>query len=379
MSPFPRRFRAAPRLLAALVLALALAGPALLPPQGAPGAGQRPWSGLSPIGQAQAGTPTWGAKHSSPADANATLAPGEWIWGGDSKALGPIAVIVSLTEQRAYVYRNGVLIGISTVSSGKPGYETPTGVFTILQKDADHRSSLYDSAPMPWQQRLTWDGVALHAGGLPGYPESHGCVHLPTEFARRLFEASDMGMVVVVSREEASPANLVHPRMLSPIDARTGEEVRVPALPDGTDYRWQPWLAPTGLLSIVVSRADRQAVVLRDGIEIGRTRIALADPARPLGTHAYLMKDGVTADNPLLPGRPLHDWMAIGIPGQDREAGTVLGPDAFRQVSVPRDFVEAVYAQLRPGAVLLLTDAPILPAQLQAERQILDAEPPPGR
>ncbi|MET0232384.1 MAG: L,D-transpeptidase family protein, partial [Rhodanobacteraceae bacterium] len=123
--------------------------------------------------------PFWGARESASADTPpADLKPGEWIWGGDNKAMGPMAVIVSITGQRAYVYRNGVLVAVSTVSTGKPGHETPTGVFTILQKDKDHTSKKYNNAPMPWQERLTWDGIALHAGGLPGYPESHGCVHL---------------------------------------------------------------------------------------------------------------------------------------------------------------------------------------------------------
>lgn len=145
-----------------------------------------------------AGVPEWGARKSSPLDTPPDkLKPGEWIWF-DSPIQGPLAVIVSLTEQRAYVYRNGVLIAVSTISSGRPGYETPTGVFTILQKDRNHRSNKYQDAPMPYQQRLTWDGIALHAGGLPGYPESHGCVHLPTEFARRLFGITELGMTVVV-------------------------------------------------------------------------------------------------------------------------------------------------------------------------------------
>ena len=78
--------------------------------------------------------------------------------------------MVSLTEQKAYIYRNGIAIGVSTLSSGKKGRETPTGVFSILQKSVDHKSDLYNSAPMPYMQRLTWDGIALHAGNLPGYP-----------------------------------------------------------------------------------------------------------------------------------------------------------------------------------------------------------------
>ena len=135
------------------------------------------WLLLALLSFAAQAVPFWGAKTSSPAGTPpAALKPGEWVWGGDAKDMGPMAVVVSLTEQRAYVYRNGLLIAVSTVSTGKPGHETPTGVFTILQKDKDHHSSKYNDAPMPYQERLTWDGVALHAGRIPGYPASHGCV-----------------------------------------------------------------------------------------------------------------------------------------------------------------------------------------------------------
>jgi len=128
--------------------------------------------------------PFWGAKASLPPEtAPVDLKPGEFVWNPAAAEIGPIVVLVSLGEQRSYVYRNGIQIGVTTVSSGKPGHGTPTGVFVILQKDKDHRSSKYNNAPMPYTQRLTWDGVALHAGGLPGYPSSHGCVHLSSKFA----------------------------------------------------------------------------------------------------------------------------------------------------------------------------------------------------
>ena len=111
------------------------------------------------------------------------LKPGQFLWHPERASAGPVVVLVSLLEQRAYVYRNGIRIGVARVSTGKPGHLTPTGVFTILQKQEYHRSTLYNSAPMPYMERLTWDGVALHAGGLPGYPSSHGCVHLPRKFS----------------------------------------------------------------------------------------------------------------------------------------------------------------------------------------------------
>jgi len=222
--------------------------------------------------------PFWGSRESSPADLSPTdLKPGEWIWGGDNKAMGPMAVIVSLTEQRAYVYRNGILIAVSTVSSGKKGHETPTGVFTILQKDKDHHSKKYDNAPMPYQERLTWDGIALHAGGLPGYPESHGCVHLPTKFAELLFGATNMGMTVVIAEEGSSPVAVVHPRPILPIDPHTGAETNIPPLEDGEAYRWQPDAAPDGPISMVLSRSDARIIVYRNGLpgeQAARLKIA---------------------------------------------------------------------------------------------------------
>ena len=115
------------------------------------------------------------------------LKPGEWLLYPNIAPTGPVLVYVDLGRQRATIYRNGVRIGVSTISSGKDGYETPTGVFTILEKDKDHHSKTYEDASMPFQQRLTWKGVAMHAGNLPGFPASHGCVRLPMEFAKKLF------------------------------------------------------------------------------------------------------------------------------------------------------------------------------------------------
>ena len=135
------------------------------------------------------------------ANASATdvLAPGEYRWHPAAAPSGPMVAVVSIPEQRIHVYRDGVRIGLSTVSTGKPGHETPTGTFTILQKKRMHRSNLYDDAPMPFMQRLTWDGIALHAGRVRDEPASHGCVRLPRAFAEHLFEATDKGMTVVIA------------------------------------------------------------------------------------------------------------------------------------------------------------------------------------
>src|SRR5271156_3752521 len=196
-----------------------------------------------------------GAKVSSPAElariADA-LQPGEWVWASAVAPTGPILIYVDLSRQRATVYRNGVRIAVRTISSGKPGHETPTGVFTTLQKDASHRSKKYNNAPMPFQERLTWDGVALHAGGLPGYPESHGCVHLPYTFSQQLFTITTLGATVVVEGDAANHITTTDASLLAPLDAK-GQKVDQQHL-GSAEFRWEPDKSPTGPLTIIVSK-----------------------------------------------------------------------------------------------------------------------------
>jgi len=147
--------------------------------------------------------------------ATAELKPGEFIFEPDLSPEGPVVFIVSIPDQRIHVYRNGVEIGVSTCSTGKPGHSTPTGVFVILQKDRHHRSSTYNNAPMPNMQRLTWGGIALHAGNLPGYPASHGCVRLPRKFSELIFEITHLGIPVTIAptmRTRLSPSPLTGSR-----------------------------------------------------------------------------------------------------------------------------------------------------------------------
>ena len=134
------------------------------------------------------------------------LAPGEFVWQAEAAPEGPVEVVISLADQRAWVFRFGILIGASTVSSGREGHESPVGRFQILEKRRHHRSNRYNSAPMPFMQRLNWYGVALHGGEIPGFPASHGCIRLPMGFARHLFAATEVGTLVYVARDAvASP------------------------------------------------------------------------------------------------------------------------------------------------------------------------------
>ncbi len=126
----------------------------------------------------------------------------------------PMLAVVGLKEQRVRIYDStGAQMLESAVSSGQDGYETPPGIFSVVQKELEHHSNLYDDASMPYMQRLTWTGIALHSGVVPGYPASHGCVRLPHEFAERLFDLTKVGMRVVVAREGLVPVAIAEPRM----------------------------------------------------------------------------------------------------------------------------------------------------------------------
>jgi lipoprotein-anchoring transpeptidase ErfK/SrfK len=129
----------------------------------------------------------------------ARLSPGQYVWAPNSASTGHLWLVIDLSAQRAVLYRNGVPIAASTVSTGRRGRATPKGVFTILQKKVVHRSRTYDDAPMPYMQRLTWKGVAMHAGHLPGYPASHGCIRLPKGFAKRLYAVTKIGTPVMIT------------------------------------------------------------------------------------------------------------------------------------------------------------------------------------
>lgn len=319
---------------------------------------------LLALGAGLAQARTHGAKESSPVTTPPRdLKPGEFIWSPEAVPAGPLVMVISLDEQLAYLYRNGLRIGVSTVSTGKKGRETPTGVFTILQKHKEHRSNLYDDAPMPFMQRLTWDGVALHAGNLPGYPASHGCVRLPYEFARRLFDITNFSMTVVVAQESKQNAELAHPGLFAPGTQVAGKsDDDVPRLNWFQAYAWNPSKAPTGPMTVLLSTSDERVLVIRDGVEIGRARIRLDPGEGSIGTQAYVLLAGDTGQpSPVVPDRKGLNWQSIPMPGYAALPGNTIDPGFASRVHVPPQFAQLVYDQLRPGSTVVMTDAPILP------------------
>ncbi|MCY7340045.1 MAG: L,D-transpeptidase family protein [Sphingomonas bacterium] len=125
------------------------------------------------------------------------LKPGHYLWKDGVSVRAP-RVVISLSHQLAYLYSANELVAVSTISSGKSGHDTPTGIFPILQKKSLHHSRKYDNAPMPYMQRLDDYGIALHAGALPGRPASHGCVRLPAKFAAKLYGVTKVGSTVMI-------------------------------------------------------------------------------------------------------------------------------------------------------------------------------------
>ena len=279
----------------------------------------------------------------------ASLKPGEYLWVPEVSPRGPMVMIVSLPEQLAYVYRNGVIIGASTVSTGKKGHGTPTGVFTILQKNQDHYSNLYNNAPMPYMQRLTWSGVALHAGRLPGYPASHGCVRMPYEFAQKLYGETRTGLTVVVSDQEQFPGTVVHPGLVAPVDA-TGQPISDPPL--ASELVWRPEASPEGPVTILVTNEDRRISVFRGGVEIGRAPFTLKDPSRKITLHVLTMLEP-SAVGPLdaASGKPIPRWLMIS----GAEETSVSTEQLLSVFDVPADFLHNLATVVGPGTTLVVT------------------------
>jgi hypothetical protein len=140
----------------------------------------------------------------------------------------PVIAVVSIKDQRVSVYDAKGEALHARVSTGQTGYETPVGVFSVLQKQEEHYSNIYDDASMPFMQRITWSGIALHAGALPGYPASHGCIRMPYEFAQQLFPLTRLGLRVVVAHDDTAPAPISHPLLPKPLPA-VEAAVAVPA------------------------------------------------------------------------------------------------------------------------------------------------------
>src|SRR5271168_2684382 len=129
---------------------------------------------------------------------------------------GPLQIIISTADQQISLYDNGALIARSSVSTGVQGHPTPLGVFSVISKERWHRSNIYSGAPMPYMQRITWSGIALHAGVVPGHPASHGCIRLTNDFAVRLWHLTKRGTRVIIAHDDVQPVEITNPHLFEP-------------------------------------------------------------------------------------------------------------------------------------------------------------------
>src|SRR5947208_2731277 len=281
------------------------------------------------------------------------LKPGEYWWKPQLSPSGPLVVLVSVPEQTMHMYRNGILIGRSSVSTGSKGHATPGGVFSILEKKQEHYSKKYENAPMPNMQRLTWTGIAMHSGNLPGYPASHGCIRLPFDFSQLLFSATAKGGTVVVG-DGKTPVPHLAPNpglMLAPKDF-TPDMLR-PLARNG--YDWKPERSSSGPITIVVSAADRALYVYRNGNPIGRAAVEIVGSGS-LGDRVYSLLEGTTdRESSLAPGRPARRWMSVTSSGPSVPAEKIAA-----RLRINPEFANKVYDTLQPGTTVIITDRPVV-------------------
>ncbi len=284
------------------------------------------------------------------------LKPGEYWWNPQLSPTGPVVVLVSIPQQTMHVYRNGILIGRSTVSTGSKGHETPGGVFSILQKSKEYYSKKYDNAPMPNMQRLTWTGIAMHSGQLPGYAASHGCVRLPYDFSQLLFTVTKSGGTVVVGDGKTPTPHLAsNPGlMLAPKDL-TPDMVRQLS---HDEYQWHPDRSPQGPITIVLSSSDRMMYVYRNGNPIGRATLEVNGRGfgNRLGSHIFTRLEGTTGkESQLAPGREAGKWMRVSSEGRGIDAESLASRLRFNT-----EFAQKLADEIKPGTTVIVTDNPVV-------------------
>ena len=317
---------------------------------------------------------------------------------------GPMHIIVSIAKQRVTVYANGTLVGRAPVSTGMPSHPTPMGVFTVISKNRWHVSNIYSGAPMPYMQRITWSGIALHAGKLPGYPASHGCIRLPEHFAARLWGLSKTGARVIIARDEVAPVAIAHPRLPVPqkpqnkpadtlVAATPAEKIELvvsvevaskvgdgmkeigaikPAPPEDI-VQVMPRSQRQGPVQVFVSRKQGKVFVRQDFKPIFEAPVTITEPDRPLGTHVFtvmqIREDGAAMQ-----------WTAMTIPSgyaraRERDgkrgakvsrakqeasaselAAAPTAAAALDRIEMPQAAIDRIAGLLAVGSALIVSD-----------------------
>ncbi|MDE2362820.1 MAG: L,D-transpeptidase [Hyphomicrobiales bacterium] len=242
----------------------------------------------------------------------------------------PVTIVVSTDRQRLTVYDGDRPVAETMVSTGIPGHSTPHGVFSVIEKQIWHRSTIYSGAPMPFMQRLTWSGVALHEGHVTGQPASHGCVRLPAAFARELFRYTRRGARVVITREDTAPTPIDSVALFTaPAIHRyvMGEAVNARGMPGEIEAPDQSIgaartsakkdLAGAAPVTALISRKTGMLYVRRDFAPIFQSPVTIDDPDRPIGAHVYVARAASEGKA---------QWSTVSVAGQVREAMNAAYP-----------------------------------------------------
>jgi lipoprotein-anchoring transpeptidase ErfK/SrfK len=314
-------------------------------------------------------------------------------------AKGALQIIISVADQRISVYDDGTLIARSSVSTGVKRHPTPLGVFSVIGKERWHRSNIYSAAPMPYMQRVTWSGIALHAGILPGHPASHGCIRLTNDFAIRLWHLTKRGTRVIIARNDIRPVEIANPHLFAaktkaalgspetqsasvvgttvaaahaPLTTNGVETQRATNLqiPDSSPAKAAPQKATP--ISVFVSRKLSRLFVRRGSTPLVDVPVKIENPNEPLGTHVFTAM-GFQNEGPSI------RWTVVSMPeefsrtsaGATTEhkapverivetAPPVPSSDnanaALDRIEIPQEVVERVSELLAPGSSLTISD-----------------------
>jgi hypothetical protein len=329
---------------------------------------------------------------------------------------GPLQLVVSINTQKVTLFSNGVRVAQGSVSTGVPGHPTPMGVFSVIEKDRYHHSNIYSGAPMPYMQRITWSGVALHEGELPGHPASHGCIRMSRDFARKLWPITKLGVRVIVTRDELTPVEFAHANLFvsrsKPAEPHTtmnvateGVAQRTAKLAEATielsdaapDRKVAPVssdavkpsptvdppkpLVPgykatdqpvksTGQVAVFVSRKEKKVFVRQGFVPLFELPVAIDDPDQPLGTHVFTALaetgdgTGMRWNLITVPTDP-----SISVEHRDSRRRSKEPPkpvvrgkppstaaQALDRIHLPQEAVERIGELLVPGSSLVVSD-----------------------
>ncbi|WP_298257063.1 L,D-transpeptidase [Bradyrhizobium sp.] len=310
---------------------------------------------------------------------------------------GPLQIIISIPDQRVSLYENDALIARSSVSTGVRLHPTPIGVFSVIGKQRWHRSNIYSGAPMPYMQRITWSGIALHAGVLPGYPASHGCIRLTNDFAIRLWHLTRRGTRVIIAPDDVRPVEITSSRLFKrkvpsappepPLTTDPGNSLGTAEVADSSpasvagaqEAAGIPISSPPSApavsrksvpISVFISRSMSKLFVRQGFSPLFEAPVKIQNPQEPIGTHVFTAVESADA------GADLR-WIVVSMPS---EVHPVIGrsakwrgkperqmvgislptpsPDtALERIEIPQDAIERISELLTPASSLIVSDS----------------------